>query len=65
MPSFAVKELRSLLKCGVLAHGAVRFRCDHCGKDRLVGTATPGSAWVVTADRAAVSAVAMAPFLAG
>jgi hypothetical protein len=34
---------------------------------KVVGTAAPGSAWVITVtlDAVAVSAVAMAPFLAG
>jgi len=34
MPSFVVDELRGYLRCGVLAHGAVRFACEHCGTDR-------------------------------
>jgi len=42
MPSFVVKELHEFLKCGVLAHGAVRFRCDHCGEDRLAGLSCKG-----------------------
>ena len=42
MPSFVVKELRSFLKCGVLAHGAVRFRCESCGEDRLAGLSCKG-----------------------
>ena len=37
MPSFVVDELRDYLRCGVLALGAVRFLCGHCGRDRLVG----------------------------
>jgi ribosomal protein S27AE len=42
MPSFVVVELRGHLTCGVLAHGAVRFACGHCGEDRLVGLSCPG-----------------------
>jgi len=42
MPSFVVDELRDYLKCGVLAHGAVRFACGHCGEDRLVGLSCKG-----------------------
>jgi hypothetical protein len=42
MPSFVVDELRDYLKCGVLAHGAVRFACEHCGTDRLVGLSCKG-----------------------
>jgi hypothetical protein len=45
----------------------LKQRGEAKGAAKVVGTATPGSAWVVTitADGAAVSAVAMAPFLAG
>ena len=42
MPSFVVDELRGYLRCGVLAHGAVRFACEHCGTDRLVGLSCKG-----------------------
>jgi Putative transposase/Transposase zinc-binding domain len=42
MPSFVVDELREYLRCGVLAHGAVRFACGHCGEDRLVGLSCKG-----------------------
>lgn len=42
MPTFVVDELRDYLKCGVLAHGAVRFACAHCGTDRLVGISCKG-----------------------
>ena len=36
MPSFVADELCGYLRCGVLAHGASRFRCGDCGRDRLV-----------------------------
>lgn len=42
MPSFVVDELREYLRCGVLALGAVRFACGHCGQDRLVGLSCKG-----------------------
>jgi hypothetical protein len=42
MPAFVVDELRDYLRCGVLAHGAVRFLCSHCGRDRLVGLSCKG-----------------------
>ena len=42
MPSFVVDELRDYLRCGVLAHGAVRFACGRCGQDRLVGLSCKG-----------------------
>ncbi|MFN7697474.1 MAG: transposase [Deltaproteobacteria bacterium] len=32
MPCFVVDELRDYLECGVLALGAVRFACSHCGE---------------------------------
>jgi len=45
----------------------LKQRGEAKGAAKVVGTATPGSAWVVTValDAVAVSAVAMAPFLAG
>ncbi|MFN7702950.1 MAG: transposase zinc-binding domain-containing protein [Deltaproteobacteria bacterium] len=42
MPSFVVEKLRSSLRCGVLALGAVRFACGHCSEDRLVGLSCTG-----------------------
>ena len=42
MPAFVVDELRGYLRCGVLAHGAVRFACRACGHDRLVGLSCKG-----------------------
>ena len=35
-PRFVEQELRSFLRCGVLAHGFLRLHCDDCGQDRLV-----------------------------
>ncbi len=35
-PRFVEQELRSFLRCGVLAHGFLRLHCDGCGHDRLV-----------------------------
>jgi hypothetical protein len=35
-PRFIEQELRAFLRCGVLAHGFLRVRCDDCGHDRLV-----------------------------
>ena len=45
----------------------LKQRGEAKGAAKVVGTATPGSAWVVTVtlDTVAVSAVAMAPFLVG
>jgi hypothetical protein len=42
MPRFVEDELRGYLRCGVLAHGAVRFACSSCGEDRLVGLSCKG-----------------------
>jgi hypothetical protein len=33
---FIEQELRAYLRCGILAHGFLRLRCDDCGHDRLV-----------------------------
>jgi hypothetical protein len=35
-PHFLEQELRAFLRCGILAHGFLRLRCDACGHDRLV-----------------------------
>jgi len=36
VPHFAAEELRAFLRCGVLAHGFLRLRCDDCKLERLV-----------------------------
>ncbi len=36
VPHFVEQELRAFLRCGILAHGFLRLRCDDCGHDRLV-----------------------------
>jgi hypothetical protein len=36
VPRFVEQELRAFLRCGVLAHGFLRLRCDDCGCERLV-----------------------------
>ena len=35
-PRFIEQELRAFVRCGILAHGFLRLRCDDCGHDRLV-----------------------------
>ena len=42
MPRFVVDELRGYRRCGVLAHGAACFRCEHCGRGRMVGLSCGG-----------------------
>jgi hypothetical protein len=36
VPQFVKDEFDALLKCGILAHGFMRLRCDDCGHDKLV-----------------------------
>ena len=36
VPRFVEWDPRSLLECGILAHGFVRVHCDACGTDRVV-----------------------------
>jgi hypothetical protein len=36
LPAFVEREFRDYLRCGWLAGGFARFRCDGCGLDRLV-----------------------------
>jgi hypothetical protein len=42
LPRYVVRELRSYLTCGVLAHGFARFRCFGCGTDDLVAFSCKG-----------------------
>jgi hypothetical protein len=37
LPKFVEKEFEEYLKCGVLAHGFVRVRCERCGEEKIVG----------------------------
>ena len=36
LPRFVEDEFRAFLRCGVLAHGFARLRCEGCGLDRLL-----------------------------
>ena len=36
LPRFVEHDFRNFLRCGSLAGGFARFRCDDCGLDRLV-----------------------------
>jgi len=42
VPDHVEKELRSYLKCGILAHGFARARCATCGYDFLVAFSCKG-----------------------
>jgi hypothetical protein len=42
VPRFVERELRSFLRCGILAHGFVRVHCDDCGLDRVVAFSCKG-----------------------
>ena len=42
LPKFVQKELTSYLKCGILAHGFARVRCDGCKDEMLVGFSCKG-----------------------
>ncbi len=44
LPRFVEQEFRALLRCGCLAGGFARFRCDDCGLDRLVPFSCKGRA---------------------
>lgn len=37
MPDYVKEEFREFLKCGVLAHGFLRYRCGTCEHELLVG----------------------------
>jgi hypothetical protein len=36
VPRFVEQEFQAFSRCGILAHGFLRLRCDDCGFDRLV-----------------------------
>jgi hypothetical protein len=36
VPSGVEKDFRAYLKCGILAHGFARARCEDCGHERLI-----------------------------
>ena len=36
VPSWVEKDLRAYLRCGILAHGFARVRCEDCGHERLL-----------------------------
>src|SRR5688572_840012 len=42
VPWFGERELREYLRCGILAHGFARVRCDACGPNVLVGFSCKG-----------------------
>ena len=42
LPAFVQRELRAYLRCGVLAHGFRRLRCEGCRGARLVGSGCGG-----------------------
>ena len=35
-PAWVERDLRAYLRCGILAHGFARARCDDCGHERLI-----------------------------
>ena len=42
LPRHVENELRDYLKCGILAHGFVRMRCNDCGQSLVVGFSCKG-----------------------
>jgi hypothetical protein len=42
LPDFVANEFEGFLRCGVLAHGFLRLRCDTCREDHLVGFSCKG-----------------------
>jgi hypothetical protein len=39
VPSWVERDFRAYLRCGILAHGSARIRCDACGHERLLALA--------------------------
>ena len=42
VPSWVEKDLRAYLRCGILAHGFARLRCEDCGHERLLAYSCKG-----------------------
>ena len=42
LPKFVLDEFERYLKCGILAHGFARVRCQHCHDEILVGFSCKG-----------------------
>ncbi len=42
VPSWVEKDLRAYLRCGILAHGFARVRCEDCGHERLLAFSCKG-----------------------
>ena len=45
LPDHVEQELRAYLKCGILAHGFVRLRCEDCGESRAVPSSCKRRGW--------------------
>ncbi|MCG6955013.1 MAG: transposase zinc-binding domain-containing protein, partial [Gemmatimonadetes bacterium] len=42
VPAWVEKDFRAYLRCGILAHGFARARCDDCGHERLIAFSCKG-----------------------
>lgn len=42
VPHYVESDLRGFLRCGILAHGFARARCDDCGHDFLIAFSCKG-----------------------
>ena len=45
LPGYVEQELRAYLRCGILAHGFVRLRCEDCGESRAVAFSCKRRGW--------------------
>ena len=41
-PAFVRREFEAYLRCGILAHGVLRVRCERCGDTAVVGFSCKG-----------------------
>jgi hypothetical protein len=44
-PAFVRREFEAYLRCGILAHGLLRVRCERCGETTVVGFSCKGRAF--------------------
>ncbi len=58
MPGWVEDDFRAYLRCGILAHGFARIRCDACAAERVVAFACKAAASAPPATRAVMVEVA-------
>lgn len=53
LPDFVIKEFEEYLKCGILAHGFLRAKCESCSHEHLIAFSCKKEVFVQVAESAA------------